>query len=43
MKGDPLQISFIPDHVPYATHKLLSVPHHWKEVKKKIDTDVFWG
>ena len=44
MRGDPLRISFISDHIPYAAHKPIPVPHHWKEeVKKKLDADVSLG
>ena len=44
MKGEPLRITFVPHHVPYAAHKPIPVPHHWKrEVKKKLDADVTLG
>ena len=43
-KGEPLRITFVPDHVPYAAHKPITVPHHWKKkVKKKLDADVALG
>ena len=41
MKEEPLQISFAEEHTPYAAHKPIPVPHHWKEeVKRKLDADV---
>lgn len=41
MSGEPLNISFLPDYVPVATHKPIPVPHHWKDaVKRQLDEDV---
>ena len=44
MTGEPLQISFASEYTPYAAHKPIPVPHHWKEeVKRKLDADVALG
>ena len=44
MKGEPLKITFANEHTPYATHKPIPVPHHWKEeVKRQLDADVALG
>ena len=44
MTGEPLQISFLPDHTPYDVHKPIPIPHHWKtKVKEKLDADVTLG
>ena len=44
MKGEPLKIIFADEHTPYATHKPIPVPHHWKEeVKRQLDSDVALG
>lgn len=44
MKGEPLRITFVNDYTPFAAHKPIPVPHHWKEeVKRKLDADVALG
>ena len=41
MTGDPLNVSFIPNHSSVAIHKPIPVPHHWKgAVKAQLDADV---
>ena len=44
MTGEPLQISFLPDHPPKAVHTPIPIPHHWKyTVKSQLDSDVALG
>ena len=41
MKGEELKITFKQDSTPYAIHKPIPIPHHWKErVKAQLDADV---
>lgn len=34
MTGEPLQISFLPDHPPKGVHTPIPIPHHWKYTVK---------
>ena len=44
MTGEPLNIAFLPEHIPTAVHKPIPIPHHWKDkVKTQLDTDVALG
>ena len=44
MSGEPLSISFHDNHKPFAVHKPIPIPHHWKEqVKSQLDADVSLG
>lgn len=44
MTGEPLKITFLPNHQPFAAHKPIPIPHHWKsEVKAQLDSDVDLG